>query len=340
MRSLRPGTWVEVRSAAEILATLDERGRLDGLPFMPEMLQFCGTRFRISTSAHKSCDTIKDGTVMRHMTDAVHLEAVRCDGQAHGGCQAGCLLFWKNAWLKPVSSVAPSPSRSKERTASGCTRETVARATRAPSPEGSENDERYACQATELVRATTPIHWWDPRHYVKDLTSGNIGVLKFLRFMAIAAFNNIMRLNWRGRPYPYVRGLAEGKTPTDRLDLKPGEMVQVRSKAEIMRTINPDQKNRGLWFDVEMVPFCGETHRVLRRVERLIDEKTGKMLRMSNDCIILEDVSCAGCLSECRLFCSRSIYSYWRECWLKRVDDVPTPASPRPATVRQQVMAR
>jgi len=320
MRSLRPGTWIDVRSADEILATLDERGRLDGLPFMPEMLQFCGKRFRISTSAHKSCDTIKDGTVMRHMQDAVHLEAVRCDGQAHGGCQAGCLLFWKKAWLKPAGA-GPRTLGERDEDRSRCTIEALARATRAPSPEGSENDERYACQATELVRATTPIHWWDPRHYVKDLTSGNIGVLRFVRFMAIAAFNNIMRLHWRGRPYPYVRGLAGEKTPADRLDLRSGDMVQVRSKGEIMRTLNSAQKNRGLWFDVEMVPFCGKTFRVLRRVDRLINEKNGAMSQISRDCIVLEGVTCSGCFSDNRLFCPRSVYPYWREIWLKRIDE-------------------
>jgi len=36
----RAGDWAEVKSADEILASLDERGCLDGLPFMPEMLQY------------------------------------------------------------------------------------------------------------------------------------------------------------------------------------------------------------------------------------------------------------------------------------------------------------
>ena len=334
--SPRPGNWVEVKSQQEILATLDARGCLDGLPFMPEMLQYCGKRFRVATSAHKSCDT-KAGSVTRGkalgMKDAVHLEALRCDGRAHGGCQAGCLLYWKTVWLKPVSngdSAADHPRRRLgDRSApagvgSGCTMDALARATRAPSVEGPETDERYSCQATDLPRATTPLQWWDPRHYVKDLTSGNIGLLKFVRYVAIAAYNVVMRLNWRGRPYPYVRGLLRGgeKTPSVKLDLQPGELVQVRSKAEIMRTIDADQRNRGLWFDGEMVPFCGETHRVLRRVERLIDEKTGRMIKLSNDCIILDGVWCGGCLSKDRLFCTRSIYSYWREAWLKRVEDV------------------
>ena len=38
--ALRAGDWVEVRSKEEILATLDENGRLEDLPFMPQMLQY------------------------------------------------------------------------------------------------------------------------------------------------------------------------------------------------------------------------------------------------------------------------------------------------------------
>src|ERR1700675_2625516 len=103
---LRAGDWVEVRNADEIVATLDERGRLDALPFMPEMLQYCGRRFRVFKSAHKTCDTIEQYKG-RRMTSAVHLEGLRCDGAAHGGCQAGCLLFWKEAWLERVHNTKP-----------------------------------------------------------------------------------------------------------------------------------------------------------------------------------------------------------------------------------------
>ena len=43
---MRANEWVEVRSKQEILQTLDENGRLDGMPFMPQMFQYCGKRFR------------------------------------------------------------------------------------------------------------------------------------------------------------------------------------------------------------------------------------------------------------------------------------------------------
>ena len=76
-----------MRSEAEILGTLDADGRLEGLPFMPEMLPHCGKRFRVSARAYKACDTIA-WKQLRRMENAVHLEELRCDGAAHGGCQA------------------------------------------------------------------------------------------------------------------------------------------------------------------------------------------------------------------------------------------------------------
>ena len=44
-RPLRPGDVVEVRSAAEILATLDRDGALEKMPFMPEMVTHIGHRY-------------------------------------------------------------------------------------------------------------------------------------------------------------------------------------------------------------------------------------------------------------------------------------------------------
>ena len=52
------GDWVEVRSKEEILSTLDQNGRLEGLPFMPQMFRYCGQRFQVYKRAHKTCDTV------------------------------------------------------------------------------------------------------------------------------------------------------------------------------------------------------------------------------------------------------------------------------------------
>src|SRR5437016_12594238 len=97
--NLRVGQWIEVRSAQEILATLDEDGCLDQLPFMPEMIKFCGGRYRVLKRANKIIDLVRT-TGVRKMTGTVILENIRCDGSSHGGCQAGCHLLWKEAWLR------------------------------------------------------------------------------------------------------------------------------------------------------------------------------------------------------------------------------------------------
>ena len=54
----RAGDWVEVRTKEEILRTLDKKGQLDGLPFMPQMFNYCGKRFQVYKRAHKTCDTV------------------------------------------------------------------------------------------------------------------------------------------------------------------------------------------------------------------------------------------------------------------------------------------
>jgi hypothetical protein len=73
-------------------------------------------------------------------------------------------------------------------------------------------------------------------------------------------------------------------------------------------------------WDAELVPYCGGTYRVLGRVHQLIDEKTARMVRMKTAGIVLDTVVCQARYSSCRMFCPRSIYSWWREAWLEKVE--------------------
>jgi len=80
--TLCAGDWVEVRSKAEILATLDKSGRLEGLPFMPQMFKCCGKQFKVYKRAHKTCDTVSGDYVGRLLPNGIHLD-LRCDGAAY-----------------------------------------------------------------------------------------------------------------------------------------------------------------------------------------------------------------------------------------------------------------
>ena len=341
-RSLRVGDLVEVRSEQEILATLDAQAAVDGLPFMPEMLEFCGKRFRVDKRADKTCNTI---TVMesRRLFDTVHLENLRCDGSAHGGCQAQCLLFWKESWLKLVepgasdSSLYSPPGALNAASPLPCNRERLVQLTRQPQS-APDSEIAYRCQTTDLLKASVPLPWWDVRQYFRDVWSGNVPLGQAIRTLLFRVFLKSLKIGiayraqiwaynrvqtWRGAtPYPYRRGQLD-KTPRETLDLQPGELVQVKSYDEILATLNAKNKNFGLFFDAEMVPYCGTVRRVRARVDRILDERTGKMLHFPRECIILEGAVCRAEYSENRLFCPRAIYPYWREIWLKRVAKDP-----------------
>ena len=324
--NLRAGEWAEVRAAQEILGTLDQNQCLAGLPFMPEMLPYCGKRFRVYKSAHKTCDTIHTFCI-RSMENTVHLEGLRCDGEAHGGCQAGCLIFWKEAWLKRVADDGvhskPGLEFNPDRVAVDAS--ALFATTRQPWSDGKV---RYRCQTTELPNATKEVRRrdrWDPRFYWKDLTSRNVTLWEFVRFGAFAVLNSFL-IRWFGHRYPRLCGRASGKTPALELNLQPGELVRVRTKEEIVETLNKQLRNRGLGFDVEMVPFCENgTYRVLRRVKKIINEKSGEMMELPNPCLVLDGVVCSGNYSFNRMFCPRAIYPYFREIWLKRAGGASAP---------------
>lgn len=343
------GEWVEVRSKEELLQTLDQDGRLEGMPFMPEMFAFCGKRFRVYRRAHKACDTVFP-VRSRRIADAVHLET-RCDGSAHAGCQAGCLIFWKEAWLRRVdgaagrhtgSDVSPDLPDGSSIPSGGCTEADVIRNTRVA--EGAEDSNpTYLCQATRLPYASQDLSPYDIRQYFEDYTSGNVGLSQWVRGAIFIAYQNLINLGiglgaplrwiydrfqrlWGGLPYPRWPGrIPLGQpTPTARLDLREGEWVRVKAYQDILATCAEDNRNRGMGFDGEMMPYCGRTFRVHKRVTQIINEKTGKMMEMKNPCIILEGVVCEGRYSECRIFCPRAIYPYWREIWLERVATPPS----------------
>lgn len=337
----RTGELVEIRSKEEILATLTADGRIDGMPFMPEMLQFCGQQFEVGAVAHKTCETAKKTYQGRRLETTVHLADLRCDGSAHGGCQAACRLFWRDEWLRSADESAETPQvRTLPGASSRCDQATlVASAQRTPRAE--ENGPRYSCQATELYEATTLLRWWDPRQYVLDITTGNHSTRAVVRALWLGAMRNWLRrtpTGYRvvkriraamhrslvGGEVPDVQGTVSAgqPTPTGRTYLKPGEQVRIKPKREIFDTIGEDnRKNRGLSFDQEMVRYCGSLATVRSSVTNIIDEDTGEMLRMKQPCIILDGVVCRGEYSACRLMCPRQLPTFWREVWLERVDE-------------------
>ncbi|MDP9130181.1 MAG: hypothetical protein M3N35_07315 [Candidatus Binatota bacterium] len=348
---MRTAERVEVRSKEEILATLDKNGRLEGLPFMPEMFRYCGQRFEIYKSAYKSCDTVSGRYIGLRIDRCVHLE-LRCDGGAHGGCQAGCLMFWKEAWLKPVDQALQKPAPSVAAWLIACAERDVIAA--ASNQHGNETV--YSCQATSLLNFTRPLKWWDARQYAKAYGSGNRSAAEILRGLSYLLYSygtlsNHSKLGapwrwlydrarplWHGVAFPRRRGRIPLGRPTPKvdLDLKPGDLVRVKSYEEILATLDENRSNRGLTFDAELVPYCGKIYRVQTRVHRFIDEQTGRMKKLKTPAVILDGVVCKSRFSGQRMFCPREIYLWWREIWLERVEEALRDMPPQ-AEFRERV---
>jgi hypothetical protein len=107
-------------------------------------------------------------------------------------------------------------------------------------------------------------------------------------------------------------------TAEEKLDLQPGEWVEVKSLEEIAQTLDANGKNRGLSFLNEMQRFSGRRFPVYKRLNTVFLEETQHIRTMKNT-VLLSGVTCDGM----GYGCDRSCLFYWREAWLRRVDVPP-----------------
>lgn len=315
--TLRAGDRVRLRPLSDILATLDETGSFENVPFMPEMMAYAGRPMTVYRRLEKICDYMGEESRSRRMTDAVLLQETRCDGSGHGGCQAECRIFWKEVWLERADE--PDAAEEARAVVPGKLLPLLVVGAHRTDP---DRGEVFRCQATEATRATTPIPEKALGQYVREVRVGNVGVPELVRVGSSALVTKLARKVGL-RPYLPLEVAGDRRVDGEKLGLQPGEWVRVRSPEEIGKTLNADAAHRGLLFTHEMVQYCGMTFRVRSRVERLINEQTGELLHMKQECIALEDVICKGHYTSGAWFCAREHLPLWREDWLERVE---TPA--------------
>lgn len=101
------------------------------------------------------------------------------------------------------------------------------------------------------------------------------------------------------------------------LNLVAGEMVRVRSWEEIQKTLDYRNDYKGCGFMAGMKKYCDTTQRVMKRVERFVDERDLRLHKTSG-IVILEGLTCNG--DERFGVCDRSCFFFWREEWLERLE--------------------
>src|SRR5262249_43446345 len=128
---------------------------------------------------------------------------------------------------------------------------------------------RFVCQATELAAGGSPLRMADPRHYARDLLTGNVRLMPLCTGLAIAIFNRVQRRHG-GPVFPNYSVGTTKALPHEALGLQPGDLVRVKPKKFIEPTLDSRSRNRGLYFDRDMLRFCGGEYRVKSRIERVI----------------------------------------------------------------------
>jgi hypothetical protein len=213
------------------------------------------------------------------------------------------MTLWKEAWLRPVESDGRQQVRGHDDPVPplGTTRD----------PSG----EVYFCQATELPNATAPGDpMWSPSQYLRFLRVRTFTPLELVDMFARPPLRRMARILGPSR-----RPAAPGADQRGALGLRPGELIEVRSRQEIAQTLDAKGTHKGLAFGGEMLRYCGFRARVLTRVEIIVDESTGRLRRL-RDTVALEGAVCDRYLG-----CARGMPLLWREVWLRRVQ----PESPQ-----------
>lgn len=99
--------------------------------------------------------------------------------------------------------------------------------------------------------------------------------------------------------------------------LKSGDGVRVHSLDEIQNTLNPFKELNGCAFLEDMKQYCGSEQRVLKVMERFLDERDYKVKKASG-IVLLDGIYCQGTPVFGR--CDRSCLLFWREEWLEKIE--------------------
>ncbi len=95
-----------------------------------------------------------------------------------------------------------------------------------------------------------------------------------------------------------------------------GDLVRVRSRQEIIATLDPFGELKGCAFLPQMFDYCGTEQRIFRVMQRFMDERDSKMKKVRG-VVLLESLICKGTLAFGE--CDRACLLFWREEWLEKI---------------------
>jgi hypothetical protein len=99
--------------------------------------------------------------------------------------------------------------------------------------------------------------------------------------------------------------------------MQSGDLVRVRTREEIEAALDSSNKLKGCLFMPEMWDYCGTEQRVLKPVDRFLDERNYRV-RRTRGIVLLEGAICQGTLYP--EGCDHSCFFFWREEWLEKIE--------------------
>ena len=159
------------------------------------------------------------------------------------------------------------------------------------------------------------------RILLTEIRNGDLGILQALQLNSVYLWQKFLRRlgcdNWLHGP--------NKRTPTQSLNLQSGELVRIKSRAQIAETLDRHGCNRDMGICYEMIRCCGRVAEVRYRVDRLINERTGEMREIADTVDPSEYRALGSVGEECLCYgelgdCPRGELMYWREIWLERVN--------------------
>ena len=238
---------------------------------MPEMLAYFGRRFSVTARVERACARHR----RRGAPNARHRppRRPRCDGGAHerlrggvpdvleGGMATTGETGEAHVSFRPTTRSTscedwPQEARGPERNPRG--------GRRLPMPGDGVTPRN---DAAGMVECTFLLPRGGVRHVSRWRSSASRCAACSRRSCGVWAYGS--------RP---LHRPAESSVDTPLWRVHPGKTVKIHSTGDIAETLDAERDARGLWFDREMLPYCGTEPTVQTTLGRFIDERSGEMM--------------------------------------------------------------
>lgn len=111
-----------------------------------------------------------------------------------------------------------------------------------------------------------------------------------------------------------------GPEAKGRNSVKKGDLVEVLSLEEIRETLDENGLCKGLGFLPPMEKYCGQQHRILKKVRTIFHDRLGKMVKVRNT-YLLDGVICDGRDTYGHEGCDLSCFFFWKDKWLRTIKE-------------------